>query len=77
MARVGSPLRLFYNKLWGPLRSSASLTLKAGFNVWEEIEEQPMRRAASPLTCWRPKAGICLFCVSKLGGAPLTSLLCS
>lgn len=50
VARVGSPLRLFYNKLWGPLRAGVSVTVKTGFNGWEKIVEQPMRRDPEPFT---------------------------
>lgn len=43
VARAGSSMRLFYNNLWGPLRAGSSLTVKAGFNGWDDIVEEPMR----------------------------------
>jgi hypothetical protein len=40
---AGRQNRLLYNRLWGPARAGSRLTVKAGFNGWQHIVEQPMR----------------------------------
>lgn len=43
--KVGSSLRLFYDRCSGPLPRDGRLRLKAGLNKWEEILQVDMKRS--------------------------------
>ncbi len=43
MVTAGQANQVYYNRLWGPARGGGRLALKAGFNGWSHIVEQPMR----------------------------------
>lgn len=51
---AGRRNRLLYNRLWGPARGGRRLTVKAGFNNWRHIVEQPMRSPMHPASCFLP-----------------------
>lgn len=48
---AGRRNRLLYNRLWGPARVGSRLIVKAGFNNWQHIVEQPMRCIPRPASC--------------------------
>mmetsp|Transcript_3823 Transcript_3823/g.11020 ORF Transcript_3823/g.11020 Transcript_3823/m.11020 type:complete len:1228 (+) Transcript_3823:338-4021(+) len=41
---AGQRTQVYYNRLWGPARSGRGINIKAGFNDWSHIVEEPFRK---------------------------------
>ncbi|GMH33457.1 hypothetical protein BSKO_01291 [Bryopsis sp. KO-2023] len=42
--KVGAPVRIYYNRMRGPLPNNSALRVKYGLNKWEEIEHVDLQR---------------------------------